>query len=69
LCKRVGEINGIPQYVFCEEYKQLKAKRDALQERVNGLQSELDDLNERFYKMQDKHTPIAVTTSSHYSGS
>lgn len=36
MCKKVREINGIPQYEYCDEYKEAKREFDNALEEFKG---------------------------------
>ena len=58
MCKKVGEIDGIAQYEFCEEYKKAKAELDKWVERRNWAEYEVRTRGEQVKKIQRTHNPL-----------
>jgi len=58
MCKKVGEINGIPQYELCSEYKNVKSEVDDALQRFDEARYALQMLAEKFENLRREHCPI-----------
>lgn len=55
MCKKVRELNGIPQYKFCDEYKEAKSRLDVALDDLETAKFDVEFAERKIKEIREKH--------------